>query len=110
MADKYLRILDRSYQLFLNSLQTRPIETYFNIDKYQIQCKQNELYNYTLTIQYDSCSNVYVFQKTILPTDILYLIYCFSKETTVVISTVVFPTDYPFKPYKWDIDFYLQIN
>jgi hypothetical protein len=108
MADKYLRILDRSYQQFLNSLKSQPISQYFNIDKYQIQCNQNELYNYTLTLQHDSKSNVYVFQHTILPTDILYLIYCFSKETTILVSTIIFTTDYPFKPYKWIVESYLQ--
>ena len=110
MADKYLRILDRSYQQFLNSLKSQPISLYFNIDKYQIQCTQNELYNYTLKIQHDSKSNIYVFQNTILPTDILYLIYCFSKETITVVSTIIFTKDYPFKPYKWHVESYLQMK
>ena len=110
MADKYLRILDRSYQQFLNSLKSQSIALYFNIDKYQIQCTQNELYNYTLTIQQDSKSNVYVLQNTSLPTDILYLIYCFSKETTILVSTIIFTKDYPFKPYKWIVESYLQMK
>ena len=109
MSDKYLRIIDRSYSQFLDSVGSKSIESYFNIDKYKITCHQNDIINYTIYIIYD-CSPELFWLTSKLPKDILDYTQPFVKETVVIVSKLIFNTDYPFKPYKCVFDYGFKIK
>jgi hypothetical protein len=110
MADKYLRIIDRSYTQFLNSLDSKSIESYFNINKYKIKCVQQDLLNYTLTIHDTYIPELYVLLQTNLPVDVIQYLYYFLIDSINIISTMVFTKYYPFRPYTCKIVSYSQIK
>jgi len=111
MADRHLRIIDRSYKQFLTSVGSKSIESHFNIDKYKITCYQHDILNYTIYLMYD-CSPELFWLLSKLPKDIVDYMNYFVKETLVIVSKLVFPTDYPFKPYKcvFDHGFNIKYN
>jgi hypothetical protein len=98
--DRSLQILNRSYTKFLETIGTRSIESYFDIENYSIQCVRHADWKFILTIQTNLAQNVYVLNQTKLSPDIIQYIYAYLENTIQVVSEFTFSTDYPFKPHK----------
>ena len=99
--DRSLQILNRSYTRFLETIGTKSIESYFEIENYSIQCVRQNDRQFILTIQSKLIQNVYVLNQTKLSPDIIQHIYAFLENTLYIVSEITCSTDYPFKPHTW---------
>ena len=102
---KFLELVDPTYRLPIQQISTHlrkivPIDSYFGIQNYSIQCIRNDEWRFILTIQSKSPQSIFVLNQTKLSPDIVQYIYAFLENKHKIVSEIIFSSDYPFKQHQ----------
>jgi len=105
--DKRLERIDRSYTKFLNDLNTQQISSHYNIsNEIQINITRIKEDIFTVYITYENIPPLIA--QLNLPCDINNYIKSFLHKQDKIYASLVFPTQYPFRPPIWSIEYAIK--